>query len=202
MRMGWGWVVAIGGALGCGVVGDPNGGVPFGPAPGYPDDSEGTTDGGEEYDLESTTDPFPSSTSTSSTTSTSTSSTTSTTDTSTTSETSTETSTTNGDSSTSTTTDASSSTETGDPPIDVDGIEYTLTVDSAWPSGECDTVSLENVSNDAITWAIQLEVQGTVNQAWNATATQVGTTATFVGVVHNATLDPGETTEFGFCLAF
>ncbi|KAB7780184.1 hypothetical protein CEK66_04710, partial [Xanthomonas sp. LMG 12460] len=44
-------------------------------------------------------------------------------------------------------------------------------------------------------------ISGTVNNLWNATWKQSGTTLSASGVDWNKTLAPGATAEFGFCAA-
>ncbi len=46
-----------------------------------------------------------------------------------------------------------------------------------------------------------IDATGTVNNAWNVTWSQSGTTLQASGVDFNRTLAPGATAEFGFCAA-
>ncbi len=72
--------------------------------------------------------------------------------------------------------------------------------DSNWGSGYCKSVTVTNISTDAITWEISLEVPGTINSLWNAEqAPGNGDEVIFTGVSWNATISPGQAADFGFC---
>jgi cellulase/cellobiase CelA1 len=58
-----------------------------------------------------------------------------------------------------------------------------------------------NISGEALTWEITLDVPGTINSMWNAEQfpTGNGDEITFSGVSWNASISPGQTADFGFC---
>ncbi len=61
-------------------------------------------------------------------------------------------------------------------------------------------VYLTHIHADHVLGATAFE-SGTVNNAWNVTWSQSGTTLQASGVDFNRTLAPGATAEFGFCAA-
>ncbi|MEZ4428669.1 MAG: DUF1592 domain-containing protein [Nannocystaceae bacterium] len=109
-------------------------------------------------------------------------------------------STTTGDDST-TTGDDSTSTTTGTTGGG-DDVEVEVVNDSSWPTGECNTVFVYNVSAAPVTWEVQLTLAGALQNFWNAKATVNGLDATFVGEDYNATIEANGTTSFGFCVNF
>lgn len=82
------------------------------------------------------------------------------------------------------------------------GIEFERKVDSMWPAGECDTVTVTNVSDAPITWYVTLELGGTLVNFWNAKQTPMGAATRFEGETYNATVEPQQSTSFGFCLEY
>ncbi|MBK8261939.1 MAG: DUF1592 domain-containing protein [Nannocystis sp.] len=82
------------------------------------------------------------------------------------------------------------------------GIEFERKVDSMWPAGECDTVTVTNTSQAPITWYVVLTLQGALVNHWNAVATPEGDRTRFVGADYNATIQPNNSTSFGFCLEY
>jgi cellulase/cellobiase CelA1 len=71
-----------------------------------------------------------------------------------------------------------------------------------WPAGECDTVTVTNTSQAPITWYVVLTLQGALVNHWNAVATPEGDRTRFVGADYNATIQPNNSTSFGFCLEY
>ena len=71
-----------------------------------------------------------------------------------------------------------------------------------WAEGECNDVTVTNISDAAITWEIMLELPGTITTAWNTTYSVQGDVGTFSGVDYNATIDPGAAAQFGFCVTY
>ncbi len=78
-------------------------------------------------------------------------------------------------------------------------LDVTVHQDSQWQTGHCDTVTVQNPGNAAVTWEISIEIQGTITDLWNAKSTPDGAKTKFVGVDYNATLGAGESVSFGFC---
>ncbi len=90
-----------------------------------------------------------------------------------------------------------------DPTPDPDPVPGDLSVneieDSSWDSGYCHTVEVTNNGSAEVRWAIELSVQGTMTQLWNAESDGDQGTVRFAGVNWNADLQPGATASFGFC---
>ncbi len=108
-----------------------------------------------------------------------------------------DTSTTGDDTTTSTTTGNDS--ETGEAS---EGVEFEVINDSSWPTGECNTVQVYNVSDAPVTWMVHLTLAGQMQNYWNAKATVDGLEADFVGEDYNAVIEPNGSTSFGFCVNF
>ena len=90
----------------------------------------------------------------------------------------------------------------GDEPDAPEGIEVMINVDSMWPAGECDTVTITNTSGAAITWYALLDLPGALVNNWNSVATAEGDRTRFVGEAYNASVEPQQSTSFGFCLEY
>ncbi|MCB9701127.1 MAG: DUF1592 domain-containing protein [Myxococcales bacterium] len=82
------------------------------------------------------------------------------------------------------------------------GIEFTRNVDSMWQAGECDTVTVTNVSDAPIVWYVVLDLEGALVNHWNAKVTPEGDRQRFVGEDYNASVEPQQSTSFGFCLEY
>jgi hypothetical protein len=94
---------------------------------------------------------------------------------------------------------------TGEPPPEettTPGIDAMLVQDSKWDAGECNTVTVTNTTDAPITWTVVLAIQGTLQNAWNATATPIDGGLKFVGADYNAKLEAKAATSFGFCLNY
>ncbi len=93
---------------------------------------------------------------------------------------------------------------TADPeaPMTSPGIDAMVMQDSKWDAGECNTVTVTNTTDAAITWQVVLQLQGTIQNAWNGEYTQQDTTYVWVGAPYNAVVDPKTSTSFGFCLNY
>ena len=86
-------------------------------------------------------------------------------------------------------------------PEPADAFTVTERVDSTWATGRCETVSVRNETAQSTDWQIELTLQGTLTDHWNAVASADSGTVTFTGVDWNRTLAPGASAEFGFCVA-
>ena len=75
--------------------------------------------------------------------------------------------------------------------------EATLNVDNQWGSGYCASVTIDNNGGSAITdWTVGLDLNGSsINNLWNGNLS--GTSVT--PAAHNATIQAGNSTGFGFC---
>ena len=98
----------------------------------------------------------------------------------------------------------SSSSESGVGETSSDGtVDVSVSVQSMWQDGECDDVTVTNVSAMTVMWQIDLALPGTITMLWNAVeTTEVAGVGTFVGVDFNGTLDPGEAAMWGFCVDY
>jgi hypothetical protein len=81
-------------------------------------------------------------------------------------------------------------------------LEVTIVQTGLWAEGECNEVTVTNVSEMAVTWEVPLELTGTITTVWNAVATPSGDVTIFSGAPHNATIEPAASAGFGFCLMY
>jgi len=81
------------------------------------------------------------------------------------------------------------------------GLVVSRKTDSQWDKGYCDAVTVTNQGTNGADWVIALNVDGTINQIWNAVATGQTGAVTFRGVDFNRHLEPGQSASFGFCAA-
>jgi len=81
-------------------------------------------------------------------------------------------------------------------------VEVEVITDSMHAAGQCDHVTVTNVSGMPVTWEIELPLPGTIDQVWNAEVVEAGGMGTFTGADFNATLDPGAMAMFGYCVVF
>jgi hypothetical protein len=95
--------------------------------------------------------------------------------------------------------DAGASTDASPPPTT--GVVVSRKTDSQWDKGYCDAVTVMNQGASGVEWVISLNVEGTINQIWNAVAAGQTGSVTFRGVDFNRRLDPGQSASFGFCAA-
>ncbi|MBM4783913.1 MAG: DUF1588 domain-containing protein [Archangiaceae bacterium] len=84
-------------------------------------------------------------------------------------------------------------------PQPMNGLQVTRTTQSSWPTGYCDDVTVKNVGTVATDWAVELAVEGTINNAWNTQFTASGSNVRFAGVAWNSRLEPMASAAFGFC---
>lgn len=71
---------------------------------------------------------------------------------------------------------------------------------STWGEGLCEQVTVRNTSSRQVIWRVSRQLDGQISQLWNA-ASEPGAAGTrFRGVSWNATLDPGASAHFGYCL--
>ncbi len=83
-----------------------------------------------------------------------------------------------------------------------DSVTVTTTTDTSWPGGSCSTAKIVNAGAAAATWQVSLEIGGELTDVWNAVDLGAkGPTRAFRGVEWNASLPPGGSTSFGFCVA-
>ncbi|AKT38762.1 DUF1592 domain-containing protein [Chondromyces crocatus] len=87
---------------------------------------------------------------------------------------------------------------TNNPPP-ASGLDVVFDLNNDWGSGYCAAVKVTNKGSSPLTWSFEREVEGTMTDIWNAVAEPAGAKTRFRGVEHNATLDPTEVADFGFC---
>jgi hypothetical protein len=82
------------------------------------------------------------------------------------------------------------------------GLDVGVVQDSKWDAGECNTVTVTNSTDAPITWQVVLELQGTIQNAWNAKYAQMDTTFVWTGEPYNAEVAGKASVSFGFCLNY
>jgi len=87
----------------------------------------------------------------------------------------------------------------GDGPVaGAAGLEVTSREDR-WAAGYCGYYTISNTSAEPIEWAVDVDVEGTINNAWNVARTGDSGRVRFSGVEWNAFVQPNQQVEFGFC---
>jgi hypothetical protein len=84
------------------------------------------------------------------------------------------------------------------PPSDLAVADH---VDSQWSMGSCHTVTVTNKGTTPTAWRITLTISGTLSQNWSSVASAQGNQVTFSGTDFNATIAPGESANFGYCVS-
>jgi hypothetical protein len=88
----------------------------------------------------------------------------------------------------------STSAGAGDPRITVDERE------DRWDSGFCLYVTLTNISEESVDgWSVQLNIDGTLTDVWNAEYSGDSGQVTFTNVGWNSVIAPQASVEFGLC---
>ncbi len=72
-------------------------------------------------------------------------------------------------------------------------------INDDWGTGYCAVVDVVNNTSSPVDWVVSFSIEGTVRNMWSATYTQNGDEVTAQGVSWNNTLNPGQSTGFGFC---
>ena len=80
-------------------------------------------------------------------------------------------------------------------------IESQLIVDSNWSEGYCARVLVRNTGSQSEAWRVTVPVSGRIQNLWKAKYTLNGGQLTAEGEDYNRMLKPGESTDFGFCVA-
>jgi hypothetical protein len=96
---------------------------------------------------------------------------------------------------------ADESSSGGAPPTDPD-LEITIVQTGSWAEGECNEVTVTNVSDAAVDWQVTFTLMGTITTVWNAVATPDGADTIFSGAEHNATIAAAASAGFGYCLMY
>ena len=89
--------------------------------------------------------------------------------------------------------------DTAEPVIPVEDISVDVVENSNWGSGYCSSVTVTNNGTVENTWVITLQINGTISSLWNAISEEVSGGLQFSGVDWNATIQPSQSAEFGFC---
>jgi len=79
------------------------------------------------------------------------------------------------------------------------GIRFEIGVDNDWGGGFCASGRVRNEGAEPVTWSERWPSVGVINSIWDAEAVVRGVLWIFTGRDHNATLEPGSETSFGFC---
>lgn len=75
-----------------------------------------------------------------------------------------------------------------------------LSIQSDWGAGYCADVLIRNDSPQTVDWAVDLRIEGTVENVWNAIAEQQDDSLSLEGVAWNNLVAPGAQVEsVGFC---
>ncbi|MGZ8218613.1 cellulase family glycosylhydrolase [Methylomagnum sp.] len=91
-------------------------------------------------------------------------------------------------------------TDEADPADPVPGGLVTVkTIQSDWGAGYCADVTVKNPGEAAVVWQVSLNVEGRINNLWNAAHSQSGATLTAKGLDWNRSVPAGGSVGFGFC---
>ncbi len=84
-------------------------------------------------------------------------------------------------------------------PGPVGEIAFELVEQSRWAQGYCADGVVRNPGPEAVVWSVTIEVEGTINNIWNAQRSADNGRVTFTGDDWNAEVAPGGEARFGFC---
>lgn len=79
------------------------------------------------------------------------------------------------------------------------GARLELAEQSRWGTGYCADGVVFNDSDAAIDWVVEAEIEGTINNLWNAERSADSGRVRFNGVDWNRSVPPGGQQSFGFC---
>jgi len=66
-------------------------------------------------------------------------------------------------------------------------------------TGYCDYVTVKNTGASARTWSVVRSPEGAITSSWKSKLVTTATAWTFTGESYNASLEPGASTDFGYC---
>lgn len=92
--------------------------------------------------------------------------------------------------------------DSGNDSFDDGSVHVEVEISEMWETGECDDITVTNVSDEDVTWEIELELPGTIYNLWNANIVEADGVGTFTGVDFNETIAPGASAMFGFCVNY
>lgn len=99
-----------------------------------------------------------------------------------------------------TSSDTNADAGSGDSSTSARGISATVTISNDWGSGYCADLSVTNNTDAAVTWSVDVAVDGTVARLWNASWSQNGNKLHVSGLDWNSTLQAGQSIAgIGFC---
>ncbi|SHO56497.1 endo-1,4-beta-xylanase [Vibrio quintilis] len=79
-------------------------------------------------------------------------------------------------------------------------VDYSIAITSDWDGGYCAAVTVTNKSDQALDWHFDMTIDGTINNLWNATWSQEGSTVAMSGAGWNNTLAAGQSnSSIGYC---
>jgi cellulase/cellobiase CelA1 len=82
-------------------------------------------------------------------------------------------------------------------------VHVEIQLQNMWNEGECNDVTVTNISNMQVTWEVDIDVAGAIYQLWNAeVVAEMGMVTTFSGVAFNESLAPSQSAMFGFCVNY
>ena len=80
-----------------------------------------------------------------------------------------------------------------------DEVTADVNINDDWGRGYCAQVTVTNNTSSQADWVVSFPIEGNVRNMWSATYDQSGNTVTAEGVNWNNNLNPGQSTQFGFC---
>jgi hypothetical protein len=84
-------------------------------------------------------------------------------------------------------------------PGETAGAMLSLVEASRWGTGYCSNATVLNTTDAPLVWAVAAQVEGHINNLWNAEGSADSGRVVFHGVAWNAELAPGQVAAFGFC---
>ncbi|MEW5838866.1 MAG: cellulase family glycosylhydrolase [Pseudomonadota bacterium] len=78
-------------------------------------------------------------------------------------------------------------------------VQTQVTTLADWGTGYCSAVRVTNSGTEVSSWSVSLPMQGVLSSSWSARVQAAQGTLNAVGEDWNAYLQPGASTEFGFC---
>jgi len=72
-------------------------------------------------------------------------------------------------------------------------------ISNDWGAGYCMELDVTLEQGSGVTWAVTIDVDGTITNNWESVASGDSGVVTFTGAPYNATLDSGGKAHFGFC---
>ena len=95
--------------------------------------------------------------------------------------------------------DSATDNDETDPSDPSTALTTTVTVNNDWGTGYCANVIIENTTPQTVDWKVDFEVDGLIENLWNAIYTQTGNKVIAKGVSWNNLIYAGTTRSFGFC---